>query len=194
MIAVLLPLLSKGSWQAQQGALQATKGMASQSGPALRPWVPALIPALLAAACHSRPEVSTCSSSSPSATPVSPLDPMSNPSLPPLPPSMSPLPLPTPDKTDTSYHTRCMLVSRAHAVTECCGDASLQCTVHKRVAGVLLASAWYADRNVSSRLVVLAHSMINCPCQSRTPAVGLSMDCQLCKAQTGDIKVSLHVT
>lgn len=57
VIAVLLPLLSKGSWQAQQSALLATKGVASQSGPALRPWVPALLPALLQAACHSRPEV-----------------------------------------------------------------------------------------------------------------------------------------
>ena len=36
----------------------AVKGVASQSSPALGPWLPALVPALLDAASHPRPEVS----------------------------------------------------------------------------------------------------------------------------------------
>lgn len=56
VLSVLLSLLTSSSWQAQQAALVAIRSLAPQ-GPALQPWVPALVPALLEAACHSRPEV-----------------------------------------------------------------------------------------------------------------------------------------
>lgn len=57
VISVLLPLMTNNSWQAQQAVLLAIKGLATK-GVALQPWLPALVPALLETACHSRPEVS----------------------------------------------------------------------------------------------------------------------------------------
>ena len=82
MVAVLLPLLSKGTWQAQQSALLAIKGIISQSGSALCPWVPAVLPALLHAACHSRPEVSKASSRLPLTATKQPLSPPFSPAPP----------------------------------------------------------------------------------------------------------------
>lgn len=58
VIAVLLPLLTSSTWQTQQAALMVVKGIVSQSSPTLGPWLPALVPALLDAAGHPRPEVS----------------------------------------------------------------------------------------------------------------------------------------
>ncbi len=57
VVPALLPLLTDSSWQAKQAAIVGIRGLASQ-GPALRLWVPALVPALLEIACHARPEVS----------------------------------------------------------------------------------------------------------------------------------------
>ncbi|DBB01644.1 hypothetical protein WJX77_005003 [Trebouxia sp. C0004] len=56
VVSALLPSLTDSSWQAKQAAIAGIKGLASQ-GPALRLWVPALVPALLEMACHARPEV-----------------------------------------------------------------------------------------------------------------------------------------
>ena len=71
MVSVLLPELTSSSWQAQHTVLLALKGLASQ-GPALQPWLHALVPALLETACHSRPEVICCFANSSLAT--EPLD------------------------------------------------------------------------------------------------------------------------
>ena len=57
VVSALLPSLTDSSWQAKQAAILGIRGLASQ-GPALRLWVPALVPALLEIACHTRPEVS----------------------------------------------------------------------------------------------------------------------------------------
>jgi len=57
VVSALLPLLTDSSWQAKQAVIAGIRGLASQ-GPALRLWVPALVPALLEIACHARPEVS----------------------------------------------------------------------------------------------------------------------------------------
>ena len=57
VVSALLPFLTDSSWQAKQAAITGIRGLASQ-GPALRLWVPALVPALLEIACHTRPEVS----------------------------------------------------------------------------------------------------------------------------------------
>ena len=46
VISALLLLPTDSSWQAKQAATAGIKGLASQ-GPALRLWVPALLPALL---------------------------------------------------------------------------------------------------------------------------------------------------
>ena len=57
VVSALLLLLTDSSWQAKQAATAGIKGLASQ-GPALRLWVPALLPALLEIASHARPDVS----------------------------------------------------------------------------------------------------------------------------------------
>ena len=57
VVPALLPALHSDSWQAQEAAVGAVKGLIRQTDTALQAWLKALLPALVQAACSSRPQV-----------------------------------------------------------------------------------------------------------------------------------------
>lgn len=60
VVPALVPALQADSWQAQEAAVAVVTGLIRQAGSALQPCLPALLPALLQAACSNRPQVGSC--------------------------------------------------------------------------------------------------------------------------------------